>query len=201
AHNANNPDSKIFIKLAEEMAKINGYRPQNSAELYPAMGDLDDFMYGNEKVLSFTFELCKSFIPPASQIPSFTLPNVEAALHLIDKAGTYAMAIPGNNPRLIENLGFEDALNAISDISTIFGDERNIVIRNEVLKQVDLISKRLAQLTVDDLKQQSTEKWQRLNSEQSATLAVSYVRTRLLFDEGHNPGTYATELINTVKNK
>ena len=201
AHNVNNPDSKIFVKLAEEMSKMNGYRPQNSAQLYPAMGDLDDYLYGSEKVLSFTFELCKSFIPPANQIPSFTAPNVEAALHLIDKSGTYAMAIPGNNPGLANNLDFDDALTAVSDINAIFGNERNIVMRNEVLKQLDVISKRLAQLTVEDLKHQSTEKWERLRSEQTASLAVSYVRTRLLFDEGHNPGSYGVELINSVKNK
>lgn len=74
-------------------------------------------------------------------------------------------------------------------------------MRNEVLKQLDVISKRLAQLTVEDLKHQSTEKWERLRSEQTASLALSYVRTRLLFDEGHNPGSYGVELINSVKNK
>jgi carboxypeptidase T len=195
---APNPDVKIFKQMAEEMAKITGYTAKNSAGLYPTMGDFDDFMYGEMKALSFTFELCKSFIPPASQISSFTEPNVECALHLIDKAGTYALAIPGNNPTLVNHLDFNSALYALKDINSIFGKEDNLKVRNEVLKQIELINKRIATLVLEEFEKNKDNAWQEIIDEPSASLAIYFIKTRALFNAMHSPKIYSNEVLDLL---
>lgn len=81
-------DTGLLSKLAGEMAKFNRYRPQNSADLYPAMGDSDDWLYGTMGCLAFTFELDRSFVPSESQIATTTKLNYPAIVHLLDAIGT-----------------------------------------------------------------------------------------------------------------
>ena len=88
AYEAYAKDDKLFAQLAGEMAKFNGYTPQKSSDLYPSMGDTDDFMYGAHGSLSFTFELGSTFIPADSDVPKICGDNVKACLYLLDKIGT-----------------------------------------------------------------------------------------------------------------
>lgn len=70
-------DDDLFQNISQVMVSQNGYTNQISADLYPAAGDSDDFMYGmlntiaggtREKVYAMTPEIGASFWPAASQI-------------------------------------------------------------------------------------------------------------------------------------
>ncbi|HNY11423.1 MAG TPA: M14 family metallopeptidase [Candidatus Wallbacteria bacterium] len=88
AYEAVAKDEKILAQIAGEMAKLNGYTPQKSSDLYPSMGDTDDFMYGACGSLSFTIELASTFVPADSAVPKICDDNVKACLCLLDKIGT-----------------------------------------------------------------------------------------------------------------
>jgi carboxypeptidase T len=83
-YNIPNPDEGTFKTLARELGRLTGYRPQNSADLYPAMGDSDDWLYGSMGVLSFTVELGRRFVPAENLIDSICEKNVKAALYLLE---------------------------------------------------------------------------------------------------------------------
>ena len=151
-YNIPNPDQKVFVKMAGDMARFNDYRPQNSADLYPAMGDSDDYLYGDRKMLSFTFELCTTFIPSASQIDGFNTDNVPAVVYLIDKAGTYGLVPSSGDEELIANLDFDSGVGAIKDLVDLFGNDNNIDTRNQALEKIEKVSLRVAQLVTDELK-------------------------------------------------
>ncbi|HAE39337.1 MAG TPA: hypothetical protein DCG57_11960 [Candidatus Riflebacteria bacterium] len=199
-YNIPNPDSKVFVKMAKDMSQFNQYTPKNSAELYPAMGDSDDFFYGEMKMLSFTFELCSTFIPAATQISTFNELNVPACLYLIDKAGTYGLVTPAGRDELISNLSFDAAMNAIVDNVDLFAGEGNAAMRNEVLKQLEKISQRTAALVCTDLKNGDSASWQRIKNTPQARLAVSFIRNRVLFESAHESSTYRQDLVEEIKN-
>jgi len=111
----------LFAKFAGEMAAFNKYTPEVSADLYPSSGDTDDFMYGEMKSLSFTFELARTFIPAASEISKICAANVPAVLHLIDKSGTYGLVTPAGLDT-ISNLDTSTAVSAITDLSPFSSD-------------------------------------------------------------------------------
>lgn len=199
-YNIPNPDAKIFVKMAGDMAKYNGYTPKNSAELYPAMGDSDDYLYGEHKVLSFTFELCTSFIPSANQIGNFNEANVPAAIYLIDKAGTYGLVNPKGREHIIASLDLDSSLRAIADTVDLFGFESNVDMRNEALKQLEKISRHAADLVVEDMKSGNSDAVDQLKSVPQASLAMSFLRNRVLFDAAHRSDKIRPELIEKVKN-
>ncbi len=111
-----NPDKEVFAKFAGEMAAFNKYTPQESCDLYPSSGDTDDFMYGQLKSLSFTFELARTFIPQPSEIANICAANVPAVLHLIDKAGTYGLVTPQGAANIM-NLDTPTAVAALTDLA------------------------------------------------------------------------------------
>ncbi|HNV70637.1 MAG TPA: M14 family metallopeptidase [Candidatus Ozemobacteraceae bacterium] len=115
---APNPHQELFATFAQEMAAFNRYRPQVSSDLYPSMGDTDDFMYGELKSLSFTFELARQFIPPQAEIPKINAVNVPAVLHLIEKAGTYGLVSPTGEEQITE-LSATDLIAAIKDLTPL----------------------------------------------------------------------------------
>lgn len=198
-YNIPNPDSKIFVKMASEMAKFNGYDPKNSAELYPAMGDSDDYFYGDRKMLSFTFELCSTFIPNASQIATFNGLNVPACLYLIDKAGTYGLVNPDGREEIVNALDLPGSLKAIADIVDLFGSENNIGMRNEALKQLEKISQRAASLVIEDMKNGSSSALESVKGVPQASLVMSFARNRVLFEDAHNSGAIRPELVQLLK--
>jgi len=199
-YNIPNPDEKIFVKMAGEMAKFNGYEPKNSAELYPAMGDSDDYSYGDRKILCFTFELCSTFIPNASQIPEFTQANVPAAMYLIDKAGTYGLVNPDGREEIVSALSLDESLRAIKDTVDLFGNERNVAMRNEALKQLEKISQRAAALVVADMRNGNSTALDSLKGIPQASLAMSFVRNRVLFEDAHRSADYRDDLVAKIKN-
>ncbi|OGK09278.1 MAG: hypothetical protein A2W80_19000 [Candidatus Riflebacteria bacterium GWC2_50_8] len=200
AYNIPNPDSKVFVKMAGDMSRFNKYTPKISADLYPAMGDTDDFLYGELKVLSFTFELCSTFIPAASEIAKFNELNVPAVLYLIDKAGTYGLVTPAAHDELINNLSLDAGLKAIIDNVDLFAGEGNVAMRNEVLKQIEKISQRTAVLVCADLRNGDSASWLRIKNTPQARLAISFVRNRVLFESAHDSSAYREDLVAEIKN-
>lgn len=90
------PDSKdrqVHEKMAQTMAKWNGYTPQQSSDLYTASGDTTDWAYGTQKIISFTFEMDPKdswggggFYPGAGVIEPVFKKNLEPALYLMSYA-------------------------------------------------------------------------------------------------------------------
>ncbi|MCX7749958.1 MAG: M14 family zinc carboxypeptidase [Clostridia bacterium] len=88
AYNLTTPDDDLLKSLSAGMAQYNGYKAMRSSELYPAMGDSDDYLYAVEGVLPFTIELGSQFIPPVTEYDKICTDNVKACLYLIDKTRT-----------------------------------------------------------------------------------------------------------------
>ncbi len=89
------PDAKArtaFISMAGEMAKITGYTPQQSSDLYVATGDTCDWAWGEKGIFAFTFELTPKsmwdggFYPGAAAVQRTFSANIRPALYLIDLA-------------------------------------------------------------------------------------------------------------------
>ena len=76
-------DDKALGDMARSMAKLNGYAPKKSSDLYPSSGDFDDYMYGECGIASFTFELATVFIPSESKIKGICDKNVKSLLWFI----------------------------------------------------------------------------------------------------------------------
>lgn len=199
-YNIPNPDVKVFTKMAGDMARFNGYRPKNSAELYPAMGDSDDYLYGDLKVLSFTFELCTTFIPPASQIKTVNELNVPAAIYLIEKSGTYGLVTPAASEEVIAALDYNGAEKAVVDNIELFKNETDKDMRVEALKRIETISKRLAAVVCEDLYKGSSELWNRIKNVPQAQDAKNMIRETVLFNSAHGAEAISTALFEEIKN-
>jgi carboxypeptidase T len=83
-----------FAKVGTEMAQTNGYTPQQSSDLYVTDGDSLDWMWGQHKILAFTFEMYPSssggldgFYPPGDVIERETARNDAAVDILLREAG------------------------------------------------------------------------------------------------------------------
>jgi len=74
------PNGPALRTLGRRMAWFNGYRPQQSNELYATDGTTDDTMYGVLGVPSFTIELGVAFFESCTTFTSTTLPKNLAAL-------------------------------------------------------------------------------------------------------------------------
>jgi carboxypeptidase T len=81
-----------FANLGQQMAATNGYTPEQSSDLYITDGDMNDWMWGTHKILSFTFEMYPSsggingFYPPDEVITRETTRNDDAVDILLQNA-------------------------------------------------------------------------------------------------------------------
>ncbi|GAA2607682.1 M14 family metallopeptidase [Dactylosporangium fulvum] len=81
-----------FKALGTQMAKSNGYTPQQSSSLYITDGSIIDWLWATQGIWAFTFEMFPSspdqggFYPPASVITAQTIRNKEASLQLAEYA-------------------------------------------------------------------------------------------------------------------
>ncbi len=102
---ANTRDKQVHETMAAKMAQWNGYKPQQSSELYIASGDTTDWSYGEHKIISFTFELDPAnsgwgsggFYPGAGIIPEVQRKNLEPVLYLIEYADNPYRSIDQTN--------------------------------------------------------------------------------------------------------
>jgi carboxypeptidase T len=81
-----------FQSIGREMAASNGYTPDQSSGLYITDGDINDWMWGRHKVLSYCFEMYPSdggidgFYPPDEDIVPQTTRNDGAVDILLSNA-------------------------------------------------------------------------------------------------------------------
>jgi len=93
-------DHATFVAMAKAMARTNGYKPEQSSDLYVTDGDEIDWLYGVEHIFSFTFELYPAagsgtapVYSPESVIAPQTARNRGAILYLINAAACPYAAI------------------------------------------------------------------------------------------------------------
>ncbi|UED86439.1 M14 family metallopeptidase [Streptomyces profundus] len=85
-------DAATFEALGTAMADTNGYTPQQSSDLYITDGSINDWLWADQGIFSFTFEMYPTsqagggFYPPGSVIDRETSRNREAVLTLLDYA-------------------------------------------------------------------------------------------------------------------
>ncbi len=91
-----NLDHNTFVAMGRAMAATNGYTPMQSSRLYVTDGDEIDWLYGAQRIFSFTFEMYPSAAqnsgrsrdyPPELAIGPQTSRNRDAVLYLVGMAG------------------------------------------------------------------------------------------------------------------
>jgi carboxypeptidase T len=90
-----------FKAMAGVMAKMTGYSPMQSSDLYVATGDTCDWAWGEKGIFAFTFELTPKsmwdggFYPGAGVVQRVFQANIRPALYLIDIADNPLRAASG----------------------------------------------------------------------------------------------------------
>ncbi|MFI7408889.1 M14 family metallopeptidase [Streptomyces sp. NPDC049627] len=85
-------DYNAFKTVGQKMAASNGYTPEQSSDLYITDGSIDDYLWGTQKIFSYTFEMYPSssggggFYPPDEVIERETSRNRDAVLQLLENA-------------------------------------------------------------------------------------------------------------------
>lgn len=84
-------DRNAFATIGQKMAASNGYTPEQSSDLYITDGSIDDWLWGNQKIFGYTFEMYPSsggggFYPPDEVIERETARNRDAVLQLLENA-------------------------------------------------------------------------------------------------------------------
>ncbi|MBC9728368.1 M14 family metallopeptidase [Streptomyces sp. TRM68367] len=85
-------DNAAFKAVGRKMAASNGYRAQQSSDLYITDGSIDDYLWGTHKIFGYTFEMYPSsgagggFYPPDEVIERETSRNWDAVLQLLENA-------------------------------------------------------------------------------------------------------------------
>ena len=79
-----------FEALGQQMAGTNGYTPEQASDLYITDGSIDDWLWGDQRIWSYTFEMYPSsggingFYPPDEVIGRETSRNREAVLRFLE---------------------------------------------------------------------------------------------------------------------
>ncbi|WP_173985581.1 M14 family metallopeptidase [Streptomyces sp. P3] len=85
-------DNAAFKAVGRKMAASNGYTAEQSSDLYITDGSIDDYLWGTQKIFSYTFEMYPSsgsgggFYPPDEVIERETSRNRDAVLQLLENA-------------------------------------------------------------------------------------------------------------------
>ncbi|WP_447039585.1 M14 family metallopeptidase [Streptomyces sp. DSM 118878] len=85
-------DRDAHAAIGRKMAASNGYTPQQSSDLYITDGSINDWLWGSQKIFSYTFEMYPSsaggggFYPPDEVIERETSRNRDAVLQLLENA-------------------------------------------------------------------------------------------------------------------
>ena len=94
-------DHTAFVTMGKAMARLNGYKAEQSSDLYITDGDQIDWLYGRHRIFSYTWELYPpetstvwgDHYPPDEQIAPQTAHNRGALLYFLDIAGCPYRAI------------------------------------------------------------------------------------------------------------
>jgi carboxypeptidase T len=76
-------DHAVFVAIGQEMARRNGYRPEQASGLYVDSGTARDWEYGVQGIFAFTFELGTGTYQPSSAVGPEVARNRSAVLYLI----------------------------------------------------------------------------------------------------------------------
>jgi hypothetical protein len=85
-------DRDAFAAVGRKMAASNGYTPEQSSDLYITDGSIDDWLWGNQKIFGYTFEMYPAgfggggFYPPDEVIERETSRNRDAVLQLLENS-------------------------------------------------------------------------------------------------------------------
>jgi carboxypeptidase T len=85
-------DRDAFATVGGKMAASNGYTPEQSSDLYITDGSIDDYLWGTQKIFSYTFEMYPTsssgggFYPPDEVIDRETARNRDAVLQLLENS-------------------------------------------------------------------------------------------------------------------
>ncbi|MEU6255578.1 M14 family metallopeptidase [Streptomyces sp. NPDC047043] len=85
-------DAAAFRTVGQKMAASNGYTAEQSSDLYITDGSIDDYLWGAQKIFSYTFEMYPTsssgggFYPPDEVIERETSRNRDAVLQLLENA-------------------------------------------------------------------------------------------------------------------
>ncbi|GHF61015.1 carboxypeptidase T [Streptomyces mashuensis] len=86
-------DHDAFATVGKSMAAANGYTAEQSSDLYITDGTIDDWLWGNQKIFAYTFEMYPDesgagggFYPPDEVIDRETSRNRESVLRLLENA-------------------------------------------------------------------------------------------------------------------
>ncbi|MFD9904987.1 M14 family metallopeptidase [Streptomyces sp. NPDC059063] len=85
-------DRDAHAAVGRKMAASNGYTPEQASDLYITDGTIDDWLWGNQKIFSYTFEMYPSsaggggFYPPDEVIERETSRNKDAVLQLLENS-------------------------------------------------------------------------------------------------------------------
>ncbi|MFJ8635873.1 M14 family metallopeptidase [Streptomyces sp. NPDC093568] len=84
-------DRGAFAAVGGKMAASNGYTPEQASDLYITDGSIDDWLWGNQKIFAYTFEMYPrsgggGFYPPDEVIERETSRNRDAVLQLLENA-------------------------------------------------------------------------------------------------------------------
>lgn len=108
-------DHRTFRAMGKAMARTNGYVAKQSSQLYRTDGDMIDWMYGRQRIFSYTFELYPKggsqrarHYPPDEIIGRQTKRNRDAVLYLIAKAGCPYAALGAKAARAHCGPSFDD---------------------------------------------------------------------------------------------
>ncbi|MFF5482461.1 M14 family metallopeptidase [Streptomyces sp. NPDC012935] len=84
-------DRNAFAAVGQKMAASNGYTAEQASDLYITDGSIDDWLWGNQKIFAYTFEMYPrsgggGFYPPDEVIERETSRNRDAVLQLLENA-------------------------------------------------------------------------------------------------------------------
>ncbi|MEU6989637.1 M14 family metallopeptidase [Streptomyces sp. NPDC046465] len=85
-------DRDAHAAVGRKMAASNGYTPEQASDLYITDGSIDDWLWGAQKIFSYTFEMYPTsagaggFYPPDEVIERETSRNRDAVLQLLENS-------------------------------------------------------------------------------------------------------------------
>jgi len=85
-------NAAVFQTLGKQLARTNGYTPMQASDLYVTDGTIDDWLWGDQGVYAFTFEMfpgaggLSGFYPGDAVIDRETSRNREAVLRVLSYA-------------------------------------------------------------------------------------------------------------------
>lgn len=83
-------DWRAFVALGKDLAALNGYRPQQTSDLYVVDGDEGDWAYHSQRIFAFAFELAagnpERLYPTLAQLHADQARNRPALLLLMESA-------------------------------------------------------------------------------------------------------------------